>query len=101
MSKNESSDLTVFSGAEAIADRFPAFQRELGKRRDRITRFYLHNYGMAANGWDWMIGRCRNWTEVERVLNRHNVDWQWERKRATPTAAAAIALEGGRIERIV
>ena len=98
MSNSQSSSLTVF--VEVPADRFPNFERELGKRRFLSIRFEFHHFGMSPQPWDWMIGRCRNWSEVERILNWHNVDWQWERKRATTSACAAIALDGGRISRL-
>jgi hypothetical protein len=29
-----------------------------------------------------MINRCRKWDEVERVLNRHNVSFHWQHRRA-------------------
>ena len=66
---------------EALAhlerDRWPEFERELSARR--CVRFDLHHYGMERQRWEWLIQRCRSWSEVERVLNRHRVDWRRER----------------------
>lgn len=65
---------------EALAhlerDRWPEFERELCQRRPR--KFYFHpcSYDGGRRGWEWLVWRCRNWSEVERVLNRHGVDWQ-------------------------
>ena len=28
-----------------------------------------------------MIWQCRKWEEIEKVLNRHNVDYQWKERR--------------------
>ncbi len=85
MSQDQSSALTVFeqSEAERLAhlerDRWPEFERELWRRRLRRCWFDIHHYGLAPQRWEWMVHRCRNWTEVERVLNRHRVDWRRER----------------------
>jgi hypothetical protein len=57
-------------------DRWPEFERELWARRPRRVRFDIHHYGAAPQRWDWLVHRCRNWTEVERVLNRHHVPWE-------------------------
>lgn len=87
MSKTELSALTGFENggageAERLAhlerDRWPEFERELRARRWRVVRFDVHHYGAERQPWEWMLWRCRNWTEVERVLNRHRVDWQRE-----------------------
>ena len=59
-------------------DRWPEFERELYRRRLRKIRFSVYHQTMRKELWEWMICRCRNWNEVERVLNRHKV--QWERK---------------------
>ena len=80
MSKNLSADLTPFAQTAPATlghlerDRWPEFERELGKRRS--VRFDVHHHGMENQRWEWMVHRCRNWTEVERVLNRHHVDWR-------------------------
>jgi hypothetical protein len=57
-------------------DRWPEFERELRHRRPRRCRFDIHHYGLAPQRWEWLLHRCRNWDEVERVLNRHRVDWR-------------------------
>lgn len=59
-------------------DRWPEFERELRRRRWRVVRFDVHHYGAERQPWEWMLWRCRNWTEVEQVLNRHRVDWKRE-----------------------
>ena len=65
--------------AEQIAhlerDRWPEFKRELNRRRPRKFYFDIHHYGMERQDWEWMVGRSRSWSEVERVLNQHRVDW--------------------------
>jgi hypothetical protein len=85
MSKNLSSDLTPFSpvAPDTLAHleraRWPELERELKCRRPRRYRFDLHHYGLAPQRWEWLVHRCRTWGEVERVLNRHRVDWRRER----------------------
>jgi hypothetical protein len=85
--KNLTSALTGFDddGADAAArlahlerDRWPEFERELRARRWRVVRFDCHHYGAERQSWEWMLWRCRTWTEVERVLNKHGVDWRRE-----------------------
>lgn len=80
---------------EALAhlerDRWPEFERELWARRSRKFRFGIHHYGLAPQRWEWLLHRCRSWCEVERVLNRHRVDWRRER--------GEILLEGATIYR--
>lgn len=97
MSKSDFSDLTHFSPApsEAVThlerDRWPEFERELRRRRPRITRFDVHHYGAERQPWEWLVWPCRTWAEVERVLNRHRVDWERE--------GGEIVMEGMRIYR--
>ncbi len=91
MSKTESSALTGFAdgcaeAAERLAhlerDRWPEFERELWARRPRKFHFHPCNYDGERRGWEWLVWRCRSWSEVERVLNRHRVAWErvsrWE-----------------------
>jgi hypothetical protein len=70
-------------GAERLAhierDRWPEFERELKQRRPRKFHFDCHHYGAERQPWEWLVWRCRSWAEVERVLNRHRVDWERER----------------------
>ena len=81
--KNITFDLTGFEAgsvpAEVLAhlerDRWPEFYRELYRRRPRKFYFDIHHYGMERQDWEWMVGRSRSWSEVERVLNQHRVDW--------------------------
>ena len=97
MSNPETSVLTAFSSvpSEAVThlerDRWPEFERELSRRRLRMTRFDVHHYGAECQSWEWLVQRCRTWAEVERVLNRHRVDW--ERKNGE------IQMEGMHIYR--
>jgi hypothetical protein len=83
------------SEAERLAhlerDRWPEFERELRRRRWRVVRFDVHHYGLAPQGWEWMVWRCRNWAEVERVLNKHRVEWRRER--------GEILLDGATVHR--
>jgi hypothetical protein len=73
-------------------DRWPEFERELQRRRPRRIRFSVTHYRMEERArWEWMIARCRTWSEVERVLNRHGVDWKRER--------GEIAIDGMNIYR--
>lgn len=82
MSKILSADLTPFSPlAPGVIehlerDRWPELERELRLRRPRKYHFDLHHYGAPRAPWEWLVHRCRSWTEVERVLNRHCVDWE-------------------------
>ena len=76
--RNElTSGLTV--SGDPGRDRWPEFERELRQRRPRRFHFDTCNHDGERRGWEWMVWRCRNWTEVGRVLNRHRVDW--ERRR--------------------
>ncbi len=63
-------------------DRWPELERELWARRPRKFRFHPCNYDGERRGWESLVWRCRNWGEVERVLNRHRVAWErvsrWE-----------------------
>jgi hypothetical protein len=67
---------------EALAhlerDRWPEFERELRSRRWRVVRFDVHHYGAERQPWESLLWSCRTWAEVERVLNKHGVDWQRE-----------------------
>ena len=87
-------DLTG-SDAERLAhlerDRWPEFERELRARRWRVVRFDVHHYGMEKQRWEWLLWRCRNWGEVERVLNRHRVPWEQGQRE--------ILIEGATIYR--
>jgi hypothetical protein len=60
-------------------DRWPEFERALQCRRPRRCHFDIHHYGLAPQRWEWLVHRCRNWGEVERVLNKHRVEWRHER----------------------
>jgi hypothetical protein len=97
MSNLQSSDLTGFEKSRSDRvehlerDRWPEFERELRRRRPRITRFDVHHYGAERQPWEWLVWPCRTWTEVERVLNRHRVDWEREN--------GEIVMEGMRIYR--
>jgi hypothetical protein len=60
-------------------DRWPEFERELRLRRPRKVHFSVAQYRVGERPrWEWMVTRCRTWTEVEQVLNRHRVDWKRE-----------------------
>lgn len=60
-------------------DRWPEFERELQGRRPRCIRFGVcHHREGERERWEWMVSRCRTWSEVERVLNHHHVDWKRE-----------------------
>ena len=74
-------------------DRWPEFERELMKRRTRKTRFLLKQHYGARPFWAWMIWRCRKWEEIQKVLNRHKVDYRWKERRTV------LELEGGQIDR--
>jgi hypothetical protein len=63
-------------------DRWPEFERELRLRRLRKIHFDLCQWGGERPRWGWLINRCRKWEEVERVLNRHNVEYRWKHRRA-------------------
>jgi hypothetical protein len=82
MSNERTSDLTPFwpdatgSLEHLERDRWPEFERELRLRRPRLIRFDAHHYGAERQSWEWQVGRCRTWAEVERVLNRHRVAWK-------------------------
>jgi hypothetical protein len=73
--RNEStSGLTALSDPDR--DRWPEFERELRARRLRRFRFDTCNHDGERRSWQWMVWRCRTWTEVSRVLNKHRVDWE-------------------------
>jgi hypothetical protein len=85
--KSSSSALTGFAPDEAGADarlahlgrdRWPEFERELRSRRWRVVRFDCHHYGAERQPWESLVRSCRTWAEVERVLNKHGVDWRRE-----------------------
>jgi hypothetical protein len=63
-------------------DRWPEFERELRVRRNRKAHFILSVWYGERPRWAWLIWQCRKWDEVERVLNRHNVDYRWKHQRA-------------------
>lgn len=97
MSNLQTSDLTAFSqdalAPEVLAhlerDRWPEFERELRLRRPRKIRFDLCTWHMERPLWKCLICRCRKWAEVEKVLNRHQVDYRWKHR------GAVIELAGG------
>jgi hypothetical protein len=73
--RNEStSGLTP--SADPERDRWPEFERDLRARRPRRFHYDTCNHDGERRGWEWMIWRCRNWTEVAKVLNKHRVDWE-------------------------
>ena len=82
--KNSTPDLTTSApiAPEALAhlerDRWPEFERELRRRRWRVVRFDCHHYGAERQRWESLVWSCRTWAEVERVLNKHGVDWRRE-----------------------
>jgi hypothetical protein len=88
--KQSTSSLTVLTvekglSPEVVAhlerDRWPEFERELRQRRVRRLWFALCEWN-GERAWGWMIHRCRKWGEVERVLNRHNIDYHWKHRGA-------------------
>lgn len=75
MSNLQTSGLTEKAGvAHLERDRWPEFERELTKRRS--IHFCVHHYGAERQEWERFVPRCRNWKEVERVLNRYKADWK-------------------------
>ena len=62
-------------------DRWPEFERELRGRRNRKARFVLSMWCGERPLWAWLVWQCRKWEEVERVLNRHRVDYRWKQRR--------------------
>lgn len=102
MSNLLSSHLTAFSqsglDAETLAhlerDRWPEFERELRQRRLRKVHFDLCVWHVERPRWDWLIWRCRKWAEVEKVLNRHNVDYRWKHR------GAVMLIEDGEVCRM-
>jgi hypothetical protein len=86
--KSLKTDLTGFEeiSAEKLAwlerDRWPEFERELRLRRNRKARFILSVWYGERPGWAWLLWQCRKWEEVERVLNRHHVDYRWKQRWA-------------------
>ena len=87
MSNHEFSGLTVLENentdrlAYLERDRWPEFERELRRRHNRKTHFLLRPHDGERPGWAWMIWQCRKWEEIEKVLNRHNVDYRWKERR--------------------
>jgi hypothetical protein len=74
-------------------DRWPEFERELRVRRNRKARFILSvSYGERP-AWAWLIWQCRKWEEIEKVLNRHNVEYRWKDRRSV------LELDGAEIFR--
>ena len=63
-------------------DRWPEFARELMVRRLRKIHFDFCQWIGEQPCWGWMISRCRKWEEVERVLNKHNVEYRWKDRRS-------------------
>jgi len=61
-------------------DRWPEFERELRKRRNRKARFILSMWYGERPCWAWMLWQCRKWEEVEKVLNKHRVDYRWKHR---------------------
>jgi hypothetical protein len=84
------SGLTAFS--DPGRDRWPEFERELRQRRPRRFRFDTCNHDGERRGWEWMVWRCRTWTEVSRVLNKHRVDWE--------RSQGHIVMDGMTIDRL-
>lgn len=97
MSNLHTSGLTGFSehglAPETLAhlerDRWPEFERELRLRRNRKTHFDLWQFYGDRPRWVYLLWQCRKWEEVERVLNRHNVDYRWKQRRAVMELADA------------
>jgi hypothetical protein len=87
MPETMKTDLTGFEEippgqlAHLERDRWPEFERELRLRRLRKIHFDLCTWRGERPRWDWLINRCRKWEEIERVLNRHNVDYRWKHRR--------------------
>jgi hypothetical protein len=75
-------------------DRWPEFEAELRTRRPRKIHFDLCTWREERPRWAWMVGRCRKWEEIERLLNRHHVDYRWKERRAV------IEIEGAEIYRL-
>jgi len=95
-------DLTAFSqnglAPEVLAhlerDRWPEFERELRRRRNRKSHFILSVWYGERPQWAWLIWQCRKWEEVERVLNKHNVRHGWKHRWHV------IEIEDGEIYRL-
>ncbi len=83
-------DLTMLS--DPGRDRWPEFERELRQRRPRRFHFDTCNHDGDRRGWEWMVWRCRTWTEVSRVLNKHRVDWE--------RSQGQIVIDGMTINRV-
>ena len=100
MSNLETSDLTGFEEitparlAHLERDRWPEFERELRLRRNRKAHFALSVWHGERPQWAWLIWACRKWEEVEKVLNRHNVEYRWKHRRAV------LELDGAEIFRL-
>jgi hypothetical protein len=82
MSNSKTSGLTGLEqiDADRLAyierDRWPELEQELRQRRPRKFHFGTCSYDGGRRGWEWLVYRCRSWTEVEKVLNRHKMDWE-------------------------
>jgi len=74
-------EITPEQMAHLERDRWPEFERELKLRRLRKIHFDLCTWRAERPRWGWLICRCRKWDEIERVLNRHNVDYRWKHRR--------------------
>jgi len=75
-------------------DRWPEFEQELRRRHNRKTRFLLRQHYGERPFWAWMIWQCRKWEEIEKVLNRHNIDYRWKERRWV------LELDSGEIYRM-
>jgi hypothetical protein len=89
--RNESTSGLTPSG-DPGRDRWPEFERELRQRRPRRFHFDTCNHDGERRGWEWLVWRCRTWTEVSRVLNKHRVDWERSQGR--------IVIDGMTITRL-
>lgn len=102
MSNQSTSGLTLFSecglAPETLAhlerDRWPEFERELRTRRNRKVHFDLCVWHIERPRWAWLIGKCRQWGEVEKVLNKHNVEHGWKHR------GQVMKIEDGEIYRL-
>ena len=87
------------NAAEKLAylerDRWPEFERELRQRRNRKAHFILTVWEGERPRWAWLIWQCRKWEEVERVLNRHHVDYRWKDRRAVLELGGAEIFRAG------
>lgn len=89
---------TETMSAEQLAylerDRWPEFERELRARRNRKAHFDLCQWSEERPSWAWLIWKCRKWGEVEKVLNRHNVEHDWKHR------GQVMEIEDGEIYRL-